>query len=150
MNVMDLLYELEEELRDKRSVFGKKDPNRCIAIVEQLKEMLPAALEESDYIIQKQRQILKNADIVAKNTLKAAEEKADHLVGTTDVLRKAEDEAKKMLDKTAARCDLLVKKTKEHLDSMFIESEQFLLSSLNMIRTNRAELRDAMLIKVRE
>ncbi|MCL2676159.1 MAG: hypothetical protein FWE84_06250 [Firmicutes bacterium] len=148
MNVMDLLHELEEELTDKR--FGKKDPSRCIAIVEQMKEMLPAALDESDYIIQKQRQILKNADIVAKNTLKAAEEKADHLVGTTDILRKAEDEAKKMLDKTAGRCDLLVKKTKEHLDVMFVETEQFLLSSLNMIRTNRAELRDAMLIKIRD
>lgn len=149
MNIVDLLYELEEELRDKRSGF-KKDSGRSIAIIEQLKEMMPAALDESDYIIQNQRQILKNADIVAKNTLKAAEEKADHLVGTTDVLRKAEDEAKKMLDKTAARCDLLVKKTKEHLDSMFVETEQFLLTSLNMIRTNRAELRDAMLIKIRE
>lgn len=112
--------------------------------------MLPAAFEESNYIIQKQQQILRNADIVAKNTLRAAVEKAEHLVGTTDIVRRAEDESKKMLEKTAEKCDLLVKKTKEHLDTMFLETEQFLLSSLKMIRTNREELRDAMLLKSRE
>ena len=149
MNPLELLSELEDELRDKRGIL-RKDGGRMLAIVGQLRESIPLALDEADYIVGKQQQILKNADVVARNTLRAAEERAEHLAGTTEIMRKADIDAKKMLDKTATRCDVLVKKTKEHLDSMFIEAEQFLLSTLTMIRTNREELRDALLIKQKD
>lgn len=147
MNAVSLLNELEEELRDKRGVLTKKDTGRCVAIIDRLKESLPLAIEESEYIVAQQQQILKNADVVAKNTIRAAEERAMHLVGTTELMRKAEEEARQLLERTSAKCDLLVRRTKEHLDKMFMETEQFLLSTLSMIRTNREELRSAMLVK---
>ena len=43
------------------------------------------------------------------------------------------------------QCDTLVHHTKEHLDRTFKETEQFLLSTLTMIRNNREELRGAMI-----
>jgi hypothetical protein len=147
MNSLELLCDLEEELKDKRGLLSRKDGMRCMTIIQELKSAIPMEIEEANYIISKQKEILKNADIVAKKTLRAAEEKADHLVGTTDVLRKAESDAKNMLDKTSIKCDLLIKKTKEHLDALFVETEQFLLSTLSVIRTNRQELRDALLRK---
>ena len=45
------------------------------------------------------------------------------------------------------QCDALVDKTKAHLDIMFRDVEQFLQSSLAMIRNNREELRGAMIVK---
>jgi len=149
MGPLELLNELEEELRGARGVH-RKDGGRVFGILSQLRDSVGYNLEEANYIVKKQKQILKNADIVAKNTLKAAEERAEHMLGTTEIMQKADAEAKIMMDKTAAKCDVLVKKTKEHLDGMFIDAEQFLLSTLTMIRTNREELRAAMLIKIKE
>jgi len=149
MNPIQLLDELEHELRDFR-VLHKKENGKVFGVLDQLRESVIFNLEEANYIVNKQKQILKNADIVAQNTLKAAEERAEHMVGTVEVMQKADMAAKNLMNKTANKCDALVKKTKEHLDSMFIEAEQFLLSNLTMIRTNREELREAMLIKIRE
>jgi len=149
LNPLELLNELEDELRDKRGML-RKENGRVFAVISELRESVTLSLEEADYIVKKQKQILKNADTVARNTLKAAEERAEHIIGTTEIMQKAEGEAKNLMNKTANKCDVLVKKTKEHLDTMFIDAEQFLLSTLTMIRTNREELREAMLIKIKE
>ncbi|MCL2556725.1 MAG: hypothetical protein FWE03_06920 [Firmicutes bacterium] len=149
MDPLELLDELESELKEVRGMH-KRENSQIFDILARAKEGVAFNLEEADYIVKKQKQILKNADIVAKNTLKAAEERIEHMLGTTEVMQKADAEAKNLMNKTANKCDALVKKTKEHLDSMFIEAEQFLLSNLSMIRINREELREAMLIKIKE
>ena len=141
-----LLNELDEELKTKRGLL-KRDGDRIFSLLSQLRKGLSFVFEESNYIIKKQRQILKNADIVAKNTVAAAEDKAKHCVANTEIMQLAQIEAKNLLNTTSAKCDLLINKTKEHLDVLFADTEQFLISTLSTIRVNRSELREAMLIK---
>lgn len=61
------------------------------------------------------------------------------------MLKIAEKQGREALDNTYKQCDSLVQKTKEHLDEMFKETEIFFESTLNTIRTNRNELRGAVL-----
>lgn len=64
---------------------------------------------------------------------------------SSEVIKLAERQGRDMLDKTYRQCDALVQKTKEHLDEMFSETEAFFQSILNMLKTNRNELRGAVL-----
>lgn len=147
MDLMNLLDELEAELSDKKGFFGKKiDIDKCYDLVIQIKTNLPATLQETQYVMENKRKILENADIVAKNTIREAEERAEHLIDNSEIMRMAELESKKLIETAYMQCDTLVHHTKDHLDSMFKETEQFLLSTLSMIRNNREELRGAMIV----
>ena len=148
MQVMELIAELEEELSVRPGLFSKKiDLERCGQIIDEIKNNLPKSFDRANYILDNKQKILDNADVVAKNTIHAAEERAAQLTQSTEVIRLAQLEANKLMDKAAASCDMLVSQTKEHLDKMFLETEQFLLGTLSMIRNNREELRNAFIFK---
>ena len=57
------------------------------------------------------------------------------------MVKQAQMNAKRIVDNAYVQCDNLIMRTKTHLDEMFKETEQFLLSTLAVIRTNREELR---------
>lgn len=148
MEVVELLKELSQELSDKRGLFSKKiDLDKCLSIVEQLKIDLPNSLAESKYIMDNTQKIMDNADNVAKNTIREAEERAEHIIENSEIAKRAEIEAKKIIETAYMQCDTLIERTKDHLDVMFKEVEQFLQSTLSMIRNNREELRGSMITK---
>lgn len=149
MDILELLDELDTELSDRRGgLFSKKiDLDKCVHIVNQMKKVLPESLSESDYVLENKRKILENADNVAKNTIREAEERAEHITDNSEIVKRAEVESKQILENSYMQCDALIDKTKAHLDNMFRDIEQFLLSTLAMIRNNREELRGAMVVK---
>lgn len=149
MDVTLLLNELEEELSDRKGgLFGKKiDLDKCSDLVRQMKSALPETLREAQYVMDNKRKILENADSVAKNTIREAEERAEHIIDNSELVRRAEVESKQIIEMAYMQCDTLIDKTKAHLDIMFKDVEQFLLSTLSMIRNNREELKGAMIIK---
>ncbi len=146
MSLGEILDELQSELTDRKGLFGKKvDLDRCADLVYELRETLPESLREAEYIVANRKKIFDNADIVAKNTIKEAEERAAHIVENSELIKRAEAEGDKLIDAAQAQCDNLTDRTKTHLDNMFKDIEQFLLSTLAMIRNNREELRGALL-----
>lgn len=109
MDIMQLLDELEAELSDKKGFFGKKvDLDKCYNLVRQIKTNLPSTLRETEYVMENKRKILENADIVAKNTIREAEERAEHMIDNSEILRMADLESKKMIESTMMQCDGLV------------------------------------------
>ena len=147
MEIMQLLEDLESELTGKKGMFSKKvDVTRCADLVYALKGEVPASIRESEYVLNNRKKILDNADSVAQNTIREAEERAGHIVDNSELVKRAETEAKKIIELAYMQCDTLVSRTKAHLDETFKDIEQFLLSTLAMIRNNREELRGAIII----
>ncbi|MCH5160599.1 MAG: hypothetical protein J1G04_01060 [Clostridiales bacterium] len=143
--ILETLEELRQKLAEPRGVFSKKvNIEHCSELCEKLARMIPEALDEAEYIHQKRKEILANADVVAKNTIRAAEEKANRLASESEAVKTAQMQAKQIIENAYAQCDNLTMRTKLHLDNMFKDMEQFLLSTLSVIRTNREELRVAL------
>lgn len=149
MDLMQLLDELESELGERKGgLFSKKiDIGKCVNLVKQVRHAMPDALREAEYVAENKHKILENADNVAKNTIREAEERAEHIIDNSELVKRAELEAKQLMETAYMQCDALVDKTKAHLDIMFRDIEQFLQSTLAMIRNNREELRGAMIVK---
>ncbi len=142
---LEILDKLREELNTSHGLFSKKpDVALCCDLCDKLARVLPESIDEAEYVKQKRKEILANADVVAKNTIRAAEEKADKLASESEVVRQAQASAKQIIENAYAQCDNLILRTKAHLDNMFKETEQFLLSTLSVVRTNREELRSAL------
>lgn len=142
---LEILDRLREELNSSHGLFSKKpDTALCCDLCDKLARVLPDCINEAEYVKQRRKEILANADVVAKNTIRAAEEKAEKLSSETEVVRMAQENAKRIVENAYAQCDNLIIRTKAHLDNMFKETEQFLLSTLAVVRTNREELRSAL------
>lgn len=142
MNSISLLELLENEFLDGKGYLKRKiDGNRCIQLLDELKGSLPECIIEAQKIIDTKNKILQNADYVAKNTIATAQQKAMHLASGSEIEQIAQVEAKKIVSKASLQREALIDKTKDHLEGVFDEVENFLLSLLNMVRKNRQELR---------
>lgn len=144
-DALEILEQLRGELENGHGFFSKKpDLNLCIDLCNRLARVLPDSMNEADYVKQKRKEILANADVVAKNTIRAAEEQANKLVSETEIIKNAHTASKQIIENAYAQCDNLILRTKTHLDNLFKETENFLCSTLAVVRTNREELRTAL------
>jgi len=149
LNLKEYLNELEIELTGKKGgIFGKKtDTARCLQIVSDMYTALPAEIKEAEYMLAQKDDILHNARVLAKQTLEEAEIRAEHIISETEIMKRAQTEAAQILETAQMQSDTLIHKTTEHLEAMFSDIEQYLVSNLNMIRNNREELREALCLK---
>lgn len=77
MNLTELINELDEELNGRKGLFNRRvDITRCVEIFEEIKRLLPPALTEAELVVKSREKILDNADTVAQNIIKEAEERA--------------------------------------------------------------------------
>lgn len=142
MDPISLLSMIENELVDSKGYFRRKiNGDRCMQLLQELKNSFPDCIVEAQKIVDNKQRILQNADFVAKNTISTAENKAKRLAAGSEIEQIAQNEAKQIMNKASLQREVLIDKTKEHLDGMFDEAERFALSLLNMIRKNRQELK---------
>lgn len=145
MDLNELIAEIDDELVGRSGLYNKRaDLARCASLWNEIKSLLPTAIEEAELVSRNRIRILENADVVAKNVIKEAEERAGQLADNTEITRRAEKRGREVLDEAYRQCDELVMKTKEHLDSMFRDAETFFRNTLDTIKTNRNELRGAI------
>ena len=146
MDLISLVDELYEEINGRGGLFSKRKINftKCSELIVKIKSMLSSDLMRARDVIDKRNDIMQNADIVACNVIKEAKERAEHITSNSEIIRAAEERANKIMDETYRECDAVVRKTKEHLDRMFAETETFFLNTVSVIRTNRSELREAL------
>jgi len=149
MDFRNYLNELDIELAGKKgSVFGKKiDGERCRQIIADMHDALPEALNQAKYILDQKDEIIRQAQGLAKKTVAEAEIRAEHIISETEIIKRAQTEAAQILETAQMQSDTLIHKTTEHLEAMFSDIEQYLVSNLNMIRNNREELREALCLK---
>lgn len=144
-DALEILEQLKGELDKGRGFFSKKpDWDLCLDLCDQLSRILPEYIKDASYVKDKRKDILSNADVVAKNTIRAAEEQANKIVSESEIVRSAQTASKQIIENAYAQCDNLILRTKAHLDNLFKETENFLCSTLAVVRTNREELRSAL------
>lgn len=146
MDLKNYLNELEIELGGKaRGIFGKKiDIIRCLEIINDMYEVIPSAVNEANNVLDKKEEIISGAQNLAKQTVGEAEVRAEQIISESEITKRAQTEAARILETAQMQSDTLLHKTTEHLEAMFSDIEQYLVSNLNMIRNNREELREAL------
>ncbi|MCH5155193.1 MAG: hypothetical protein J1F69_01160 [Clostridiales bacterium] len=140
-DALEILEQLRSELEGGHGLFKKPDWDMCLELCDDLSRILPDYIKDASYIKDKRKEILGNADVVAKNTIRAAEEQANKIMSESEIVRSAQIASKQIIENAYVQCDNLILRTKSHLDNLFKETENFLCSTLAVVRTNREELR---------
>ncbi len=146
MDIYCLCDKLDAELKGRRGVINNQvDISECRRLIGLIIRTLPEYTRDANDIVNTRNAILFNADSVAKNVLKEAEERARQLVSDSEIKSRAERECENMIDCAYRQCDALVLKTKEHLDEMLKETENFFRTALETISANRRELKSMII-----
>ena len=117
MEIELLCEQLERELSGRRGMVSDKvDLSECRRLIRAIREKMSPLIQSVNGVVAERTTILTNADTVAKNVLSAAEQKAVQIVSSSEIVRRAQTESRKILDQTYVRCDQLVLKTKKNID----------------------------------
>ena len=136
-----LITALENEFVDERGYVKRKiNCAKCLTLLNELRSSLPMCIEEAQRIVDNKQRILANADSVAKATVETAQKKAEKILSESGISEQADVEARKIVGRAVMQKDILIDKTKTHLDGVFDEAEKFLNGLLGMIKQNRREL----------
>ena len=150
MDANVIIAQLREELINQKGfLWNKKNKEivtNCIALLDDLKASLPAAIQESSYIISQKQKILSTAQETANKIIADAQEKAKILISQERIVKEAQTEVNNAIENANKRCNQLFMSTKDNIDKMLKSIEDYLMANLNVVRTNREELASGVIL----
>ncbi len=146
MEIELLCEQLERELSGRRGMISDKvDLAECRRLLNLIREKIAPLIQSVNGVIAERTAILTNADTVAKNVLSAAEQKAVQIVSSSETVRRAQNESRKILDRTYVTCDQLVLKTKKNIDDTLLLAEEKLRDALRQIGEYRYSVKSMII-----
>ncbi len=146
MEIELLCEQLERELSGRRGMISDKvDLSECRRLLSLIREKITPLIQSVNGVVAERTAILTNADTVAKNVLSAAEQKAVQIVSSSETVRRAQNESRKILDRTYVTCDQLVLKTKKNIDDTLLLAEEKLRDALRQIGEYRYSVKSMII-----
>ena len=148
-DVFTLLDKLEGELLGARNaVFSKKsvvDATKCLQILTEIKNGLPSSLKKAQDILDNSVEIVRQSNQKAKEIVEDAQKKADEMVCQSEILRRAEADAKTIRSEAIQFATRVKNDSRMYVDDMLSEMERFLTDTISCVRNNREELRGSII-----
>ena len=126
-------------------ISDKVDLSECRRLLSLIREKITPLIQSVNGVVAERTAILTNADTVAKNVLSAAEQKAVQIVSSSETVRRAQNESRKILDRTYVTCDQLVLKTKKNIDDTLLLAEEKLRDALRQIGEYRYSVKSMII-----
>jgi cell division septum initiation protein DivIVA len=111
-----------------------------LALIRQLEEALPAALELSERVFAERDAVVADAQERAERIIVEAHQERDRLVSETDVHKLATRHAEQLHDEAKRECDALRKETDEYVDARLANFEISLHKTLDAVTRGRDRL----------
>lgn len=145
MDILSLLEELEQMLDSSASVpFSKKvmlDREQVEELINEIKLKTPDELKQARWVKEERQRILQDAQKEANDIIKEAENKIIGMIDEHEITKKAYEQRSEIIDAAEKYKRDLISATREHADSILEELENKLKEYLDMIRSNRKELK---------
>ena len=145
MDILSLLEELEQLLESGSSVpFSKKvmiDKEVIDELVNEIKLKTPDELKQARWVKEERQRILQDAQKEANDIIKEAENKIIGMIDEHEITKKAYEQRTEIIDAAEKYKRDLIAATREHADTILEELEKQLKDNLDMVRSNRKELK---------
>ena len=145
MDVLSLLEELEQLLENGSQVpFSKKvmlERTQIDELVNEIKNKLPDELKQAKWVKEERQRILQDAQKEANEIIKEAENKIISMIDEHEITKKAYEQRAEILDAAESYQKELIAATREHADGILANLENTLKENLDMIKSNRKELK---------
>ena len=144
-DVLSLLDELQQALENASSVpFSKKivvDKETVETLINDIKNKMPDELKQAKWVKEERQRILQDAQKEANDLIKEAENRIISMIDEHEITKKAIEQRTEIIDSAEKYQKDLISATKDHADSILEQLETLLKENLDMIRSNRKELK---------
>ena len=144
VDIYALLDELQEEIDLAKNVpFSKNksvEPEVLNEIIQDIRAALDDTLEYSRKVEEEKNRILTDAQNEADAILKRAQADAQAMVMENNVVRSAQDQAQKIVEKAKMKSAEMKKIAVEYADDIFADLDEYYKESMNLLKENRMRL----------
>lgn len=145
MDVLSLLEDLEKMLEEGSNVpFSKKvmiDKEQIDNLIQEIKLKTPDELKQARWVKEERQRILSDAQKEANDIIKEAENKIISMIDEHEITKKAMEQRAEIIDAAESYKKELITATRDHADKILENLETQLKENLDMIRSNRKELK---------
>ena len=145
MDVLSLLEELQQLVDESSSVpFSKKvmvDKERLTELLNEIKNKTPDELKQAKWVKEERQRILQDAQKEANDIIKEAENKIISMIDDHEITKKAIEQRTEILDAAEKYKKDMINATRDHADNILEKLETLLKENLDMVRSNRKELK---------
>lgn len=145
MEILSILETLEDMVEKSMSVpFSGKclvDREEILEIIKEMRLKLPEDMKQAKWVKDERQRILHEAQKEANNVVKEAENKISSLVDEHEITKKAYEQANEIISNAQKNAREIRMGTREYADSILNKVEEILKDTLEVIETNREELK---------
>jgi len=146
-DVMTLLDELEElvDRAPKVPMTGKVliDDNAVLDVLDRIRAALPEEIENARWVLNEKKRILEEAEREAKSIIDRGKTYADKMTEENEVVKQAQAYAEELVGQAKAYAREVKLGAVQYADDLLVEVERCLLQTLQSLRANREELKEA-------
>ena len=143
MSVNELLDTLFDELEASKKGFmsSKKlvDTDKCLDLIDDIRDNLPVELERANNIIKERRQILADGENEAQQYIDEAKRQAAQLVSETAIVKRAQEEADRLINDAKMSAKEIRLGAKAYANDVLEELENYLGRTGEQVRKSREQ-----------
>lgn len=145
MEILAILETLEDVIEKSSNMpFTGKclvDKEEVLEIIKEIRLKLPDDIKQAKWVKEERQRILMEAQKEANNVVKDAENKIASLVDEHEITKKAYEQANEIISNAQKNARDIRLGTREYADSILNKVEEILKDTLDVVQTNRDELK---------
>ncbi len=147
-NIDDLIEEMYDVLEKGWRLpmsHGKVfiDSEEIRAILDDIKEEVPAEVQQAKAIVADRAQIIAEANREAETIVRLAEEKQQQLVNQDEVVRQAQIKANDLLKQATVKAREMSKAANDYVDDVMRRTDESLSENLSELRRTRQSIKSS-------
>jgi len=145
MEILSILETLEDIIEKSVSVpFSGRclvDREEILEIIKEMRLKLPDDLKQAKWVKEERQRILMEAQKEADNVVKEAESKISELIDEHEITKQAYEQANEIISNAQKNAKEIRLGTREYADSILSKVESILKDALEVIQSDRSELK---------
>jgi hypothetical protein len=148
MNALEILDQIEELLdRSKRIPFSANivvNGDEIYDLIEELRNVMPEEFKQSRWIVKERENMIEEAKKQAEKIINNAQDKAEVLVGETDIMKRATRKSEEMMSTIETRARTIRLEAEDYADEKLANLEAVLHKLLNSIEKGREQFKNTL------
>ena len=148
MNALEIIDRIEELLDGSRRIpFSANlviNGDELYDLIEELRSVMPEEFKQSRWIVKERENMIEEAKKQADKIIKNSQEKADELIGETEIMKRATRKSEEMMSAIEARSRTIRLEAEDYADEKLANLEAVLHKLLNSIEKGREQFKNTL------
>ena len=145
MNVMSILGYIEDEISSAPNApFSSRctvDREKCLNLINDIRQHLPTAIVEAESIRNEKNQILYDAEKEGEYVISDAEQRANRLIDENEITKAAYAKAEELIANAQVSAREIRNSANAYVEDMLTEIEAYIARYLELVRQNREQMK---------